>query len=316
MNAIEKRIEELYRYNPDLQPPSDLEQFWNNTLETAEQRKPVGQRVKTETPFAAVDAYHVTYEGYDHTPIKGWYIVPKFVQAQGLPCVVVFHGYTGGKSYPEHYADWLLMGMAVLAVDVRGQGGETGNRMDSDYGMIKGWVTQGILDKEKSYYKAIAVDAVKAIEWAAIQPEVDASRIAVCGDSQGGGISLLAAALSMTPAVAVANIPNMCHMDFGILNSTGSLTEAAEFVHRFPQHLDKVLNTLSYFDMVHLARRIEIPVMVSAGLKDTVCLPETVFAAYNRIPSEKILNIYPFTGHSVGDHQKRQAYEFVKRHLI
>lgn len=316
MNAIERRIEELYRYTPNLMPPSDLEEFWNRTLSEAEKRKPAGKRELVETPFAAMDVYHVTYQGYDDTPLKGWYMVPRFAAERSLPCVVVFHGYSGGKGYPEQYADWLMLGVAVFAVDVRGQGGETGNRLANDYGMTRGWMTQGILDKESCYYKAVAVDAVKAIEWAAIQPEVDAKRVAVTGDSQGGGITLLAAALSMTPAVVAANIPNMCHMDFGLLNSTGSLTEAADFVHRFPQHLDEVLHTLSYFDMVHLAPRIDIPVMVSVGLKDTVCMPETVFAAYNRISSEKILNVFPFTGHAVSDYQKRQVFEFVKRHLF
>ncbi|WP_042169693.1 acetylxylan esterase [Paenibacillus gorillae] len=316
MNAIEKRIEELYRYNPDLTPPVDLDAFWQRTFQEAAMRPLHGTRVLTETPFPAVDVYHVTYEGYDDTPLKGWYIVPKFMAGMGpLPCVVVFHGYTGGKDYPEAYADWALLGMAVFAVDVRGQGGETGNRMDSEYGMTKGWLTQGILDKDQFYYKAITVDALKALEWVAEQPEIDPSRIAVYGDSQGGGLSLMMAALSNVPAAVVANIPNMCHMDFGILNSTSSLQEAAEFVHRSPEHLNAVLNTLSYFDMVHLGEMIEVPVMMSVGLKDTVCMPETIFAAYNRIPSEKVLNIYPFTGHQVSSYQKRQAMEFLKKHL-
>lgn len=316
MNAIEKRIEELYRYNPDLQRPDDLDAFWSRTLSEAGKREAVGVRVPVDTPFPSVKVYHVTYEGYDDTPLKGWFIVPTFAPERPLPCAVLYHGYSGGKSYPEQYGDWLLLGMAVFAVDVRGQGGETGNRLESDYGMAKGWMTQGILDKETSYYKALAIDAIKAVEWAAMQPEIDAERIAVSGDSQGGGICLLAAALSKTPAVAAANIPNMCHMDFGILNSTGSLTEAAAFVNRFPEHLEAVLRTLSYFDLVHLAPRIEIPVLMSVGLKDTVCMPETVFAAYNRIPSEKSLNVYPFAGHWVGDYQKREVFEFMKKHLL
>lgn len=315
MNAIEKRIEELYRYQPDVAAPDDLAEFWNKTVKEAEETPFAGIRVLTETPFPAMDVYHVTYDGYDNTPLKGWYIVPKFSVERSLPCVVLFHGYTGGKGYPEQYADWLMLGYAVFAVDVRGQGGETGNRMENTYGMTRGWMTQGILDKDTCYYKAVVLDALRAIEWTASQSEIDPSRIAVAGDSQGGGISLLAAALSSKPSIAVANIPNMCHMDFGLLNSTGSLTEAAEFVNRFPEHLETVLTTLSYFDMLHLADRIHIPVMLSVGLKDTVCMPETVFSAYNRIPSEKIMNVYPFTGHAVSSYQKRQAFDFLKKHL-
>lgn len=315
MNSIEKRIRDLYNYSPDMTPPADLEKFWQQTLSEASSRPLVGVKVLTETPFPAVDVYHVTFEGYDNTPLKGWYIVPKFMGSEPIPCVVLFHGYTGEKGYPEAYADWILLGMAVFAVDVRGQGGETGNCMNSEYGMVKGWVTQGILDKDTCYYKAITVDALKAVDWVASQPEIDPTRIAVSGASQGGGLSLITAALSTVPAAVVANIPNMCHMDFGILNSSSSLTEAADFVNRHPEHLDQVLNTLSYFDMVHLAEKITIPVMVSVGLKDSICMPETIFAMYNHIPSEKVLKVFPFTGHSVGGYQHRQTLEFVKKHL-
>lgn len=315
MNSIEKRIQDLFKCNPDITPPVDLEEFWQKTLREASSRPLVGVRVLTETPFPAVDVYHVTFEGYDSTPLKGWYILPKFTGDKPLPCVVQFHGYTGEKGYPEAYADLILLGMAVFAVDVRGQGGETGNWLNSDYGTVKGWVSQGILDKDTCYYKAIAVDALKAVDWVASQPEIDPARIAVSGASQGGGLSLIAAAMSSVPAAVVANIPNMCQMDYGVLYSSSSLSEAADFVNRHPEHLDKVLNTLSYFDMVHLADKITQPIMVSVGLKDPICMPETIFAMYNRLTSEKQLEIYPFTGHSVGGYQKRKSLEFLKKNL-
>ncbi|WP_088833658.1 acetylxylan esterase [Paenibacillus tyrfis] len=315
MNAVQKRIEELHRYAPEPTAPVDLEAFWSRTLADVLDKPVQAQRTRQETPFPYMDTYDVTYQGFADTPIKGWYLLPKFPVREKLPCVVLFHGYTGGRGYPEQYASWLLMGMAVFAVDIRGQGGETGNRLANTYGMTRGWITQGILDKETCYYKAIGVDALQAVEWVTAQPEVDPGRIVVAGDSQGGGLSLLVSALSDKPALSIANIPNMCHMDFGILNSVSSLSEAAEFVSRFPEHLDKVMETLSYFDIMNLAERISIPVLVSVGLKDTVCLPETVFAAYNRIRSTKEIGVHPFTGHATGGYQNRRTVEFIRKHL-
>lgn len=60
--------------------------------------------------------------------------------------------------------------------------------MTSEEGQVKGWVTQGISHVEQSYYHAITMDAVRAVDVASLQPEVDASRIAVVGGSQGGGL--------------------------------------------------------------------------------------------------------------------------------
>ncbi|WP_123041736.1 acetylxylan esterase [Cohnella candidum] len=311
-HAVSRRIADLEQYEPPLTARPDLETYWEETLKQFEGKPLHAAMRKTETPMPHVEAYQVEYEGFDDTRIHGWYLRPGFVPAgTKLPCVVHFHGYTGSRGYPEDFGSYLLAGMAVFSVDVRGQGGETGNRLGQEGGMTKGWITQGILDRDTCYYKAITIDALKAVEWAAQQEDVDAARICVAGGSQGGGLSLMAAALSSRVALAVAHIPNMCHMDFGILNSTGSLTEAAEYVARFPERLERVLETLSYFDLLNLAPRIRVPVLVSVGLKDTVTMPETIYAAYNRITAPKEMHPYPFSGHHVGGDQNRKALVFL-----
>lgn len=311
-HAVSRRIAELEHYEPPLTAKPDLEEYWESTLDAFRDKPLNGTAVKADTPMAYMDAWRVEYEGFDDTRIHGWYLRPRFVSAgTRLPCVVHFHGYTGSKGYPEEFSPYLLMGMAVFTVDVRGQGGETGNLLPQEYGMTKGWITQGILDRDTCYYKAITLDALKALQWASEREDVDAARICVLGASQGGGLSMMAAALSDVPAIAVAHIPNMCHMDFGILNSTGSLTEAAEFVARFPERLDQVMETLSYFDHLNLAHRIRIPILVSCGLKDTITMPETIYAAYNRITAPKEMHVYPFLGHHVSGDHTRRSLEFI-----
>lgn len=313
-HAIKARIQDLERYNPSQTAENDLEEFWSNTLAEYAEKPLNGKREPVRTPMSGMDVYMTTYEGADDTPLHAWYLAPKAEQGTKFPCIVHYHGYTGSKGMPEHFAHYILMGFAVLSVDVRGQGGDTGNRQEQSYGAIRGWVTPGILQRETAYYRAITVDAIRAAEWAAAQPETDAERIFVIGGSQGGGLAMIVPALSDVPKAAVAHIPNMCHMDFGILNSNSSLSEAAEFVSRHPEHFDAVLKTLSYFDNLNLAPRIQIPIMVSCGLKDPCCMPETVYAAYNRIMSEKEMRVYPFDGHWVSDGQNRLAMEFLARH--
>ncbi|MEF3304305.1 acetylxylan esterase [Paenibacillus sp. GYB003] len=315
MNAIQSRLAALEAYRPDRYAPSDLESFWDETLARFADKPLNDSRRRTEPLFPWMDVDDVRYEGFDDTPIAGWFLLPKMESGRKLPCIVTFHGYTGGRGYPERYAQWLLMGYAVFAVDVRGQKGDTGNRLASAHGMAKGWISQGIMDKYNCYYRAVAIDSVKAVEWAARQPEVDPARIVVEGSSQGGGLALLTAALSDKPALAVANVPNMCHMDFGMLHSTGSLTELAQFANEFPDRLDAVLETLGYFDIMNLAERIRVPVIVSVGLKDTVCMPETVYAAYNRMTCEKEIHPYPFMGHEHIGFHNRKTIEFARRKL-
>ncbi|WP_040950280.1 acetylxylan esterase [Gorillibacterium massiliense] len=315
MDAILRRHMELQSFvSTDYRQP-DFDTFWNGIL--AKNSGPVGfTRDQVLTPLKGVKAYKIVYEGDAETPIHAHYLLPPSASDGKLPCIVHFHGYTGAKGDPEDYAHWLLLGFAVFAVDVRGQGGETGNRLTQSFGMTKGWITQGILAPHDCYYKAMAVDTIRAVQCAMAQPESDSSRIIAMGTSQGGGMTLLATALVPSIALAIADIPNMCQMDFGILNSTGSLTEVADFLNRHPQYLEQALATLSYFDIVHLAERITVPVRISVGLKDTICMPETVYAAYHSLASlDKELQVNPFLGHMLENGHTRKVYAFIRSRL-
>lgn len=315
-NAITRRIEDLEKLAPPLTSQPDLEEYWDRTLAKLKDKPLNATRSLVETPLAYMEAYKVEYEGFDDTRICGWYLLPRLSRSEKIPCVIHYHGYTGSKGYPEDYASYILMGIAVFSIDIRGQGGETGNRLDQSYGMTRGWITQGILQRDTCYYKAITIDALRALDWVSEQPEVDPSRLCASGVSQGGGLAMIAAALSDKPAIAVAHIPNMCQMDFGVLNSSSSLSEAAAFIERFPEHLNTVIDTLSYYDNMNLAHRIRIPILVTVGLKDPVTMPETIYAAYNRIASKKEIIPYPFTGHTVTGDQNRKALDFISKHFL
>ncbi len=316
MNAIASRIQELQQYSPARTAAPDLDSFWQRTCKEARDLPFRAEKELQPTLIQGMSVYAVSFDSFGETRISGRLIVPQATNdgrsGTRFPCVTVFPGYTNAMDHHAAYAHWTMMGVAVLALDVRGQAGESGNRLGSDYGMTKGWITEGILDPHSCYYKALAIDAWRALEWVSVQPEIDASRIAAVGASQGGGLALLAAALHSKVSLAVADIPNMCHMDFGILHSTGSLTEAAEFCRKHPAQTEAVLRTLSYFDMLNLAARVNVPLLMSVGLKDSVCMPEQIFPVYERIASaDKQLAIYPFTGHAVETDQWDKMLRFV-----
>ncbi|AIQ29168.1 acetyl esterase [Paenibacillus sp. FSL P4-0081] len=318
MNAIEQRKQELENCRPEpTLDPETIDEFWNDLLAEDEELPLDVTIIPEETPYPGMEVSKVSYTGYGETTIHAWYIRPAADTSvqRDLPCIVTFPGYTGDRGYPERYAHFLMLGYAVLAVDVRGQLGETGNLLPQEEGIVRGWITQGLLEKERSYYVAVAIDTVRAIETAAQLPGVDPERIGITGGSQGGGIALLAGALSRRVAAVAADIPNLCRLDFGVLNSTSSLTEIADYLKRYPEHLERVLQNLAYFDIVNLAHRFTVPVLMSAGWKDTVCMPETIYAAYNRIGSPKQMMDYPFSGHEVSEYQRRQTVLFFREHL-
>ena len=51
----------------------------------------------------------------------------------------------------------------------------------------------------------------------------------------------------------------------------------------------------------NLTDRIQCPTLISAGLQDELCVPSSIFSAYNRIAvREKLLEVFPYNGHEGG----------------
>lgn len=130
MNAIEVRKQELENCRPE--PTLDretIDEFWNDLLAEDEDQPLEVMITPEETPYPGMKVSKVSYMSYGETTINAWYIQPAG-DAEGTgdrPCIVTFPGYTGDRGYPERYAHFVLLGYTVLAVDVRGQLGETGN---------------------------------------------------------------------------------------------------------------------------------------------------------------------------------------------
>ena len=166
--------------------------------------------------------------------------------------------------------------------------------------------------KSNSITKPLRMNAIRAVDVALQLPAVNSNKIAVFGISQGGGLALLAGALHSSVAAIIADIPNMCHMDYGIMHSTGSLTEIAQYVKRYPDQLGDVLEALAYFDMLNLASRIHAPVLMSVGWKEkNTSVPETIYSVYNRLNTDKRIYDYPFNGHEVGEFHNRERIQFL-----
>lgn len=159
------------------------------------------------------------------------------------------------------------------------------------------------------FVRATLADCVRAVDFVAAQPEVDAARIAVTGASQGGGLSLSTAALDKRISFCAPDIPFMC--DYVKYFKASKWPEMDRWIAAAPHRSwDSMLQTISYFDTLNMADKITCPVFMSAGLQDGVCPPATVFSTYNRLAGPKEYVIYPDVGHSVNavHNERRQAW--------
>lgn len=316
MHFFESQTKEYETYIPKLTKEADFDLFWETTLQESDETPLQVELIELAYPIEQIKAFELTYQGFGGTSIKAFYILPKRVKKE-LPCLIMIHGYGGNKGSVSNYMKWLIQGYAVLAVDCRGQGSSGEDSLYSS-GSTGTWATQGLLDKNEFYYRKVYMDCKRAIDFIFTRPEIDISRICLHGASMGGGIALAVSALDDRLKLVVADVPNMCNLELAIQQKfEGSLVSIENYLGRFPERINQVFQTLSYFDNLNFASRIKSKLRVSVAFKDLICPPQSIYGVYNHIQAEKTMVVYPFSGHntfSISSHID-ETITFIKENL-
>src|SRR5205823_8235921 len=126
-------------------------------------------------------------------------------------------------------------GVCVLSMDCRGQNGQSQDATIVSEGYAPGWMTKGVRDPKQYYFRYVYADAVRALELLAHREEVDSTRLAITGGSQGGALTLAVAALSDRPILALPDIPFLCDYRRAIhITPLAPYTEIPSFLKTFP----------------------------------------------------------------------------------
>lgn len=295
---------ELRAYKSSLEPPGDLRQFWDGTLAEARAHGGAPSATPVATPLRLIETYDVTFPGFGGDPIRAWLHRPSGADA-ALPAVVEYRGYGGGRGLAHEGARWAMAGYAHVVMDSRGQGSgwSTGDTADPNTGppAQPGVMTRGILDRDTYYYRRLFTDAVRAVDATRSLPGIDASRVAVAGASQGGGLSLAVAALVPDLVGAVVDLPFLCDIRRATeISDKDPYGEIVRYLKAHRDQTDAVFGTLRYFDGAVLATLATVPALFSVGLMDEVCPPSTVYGAYNAYAGPKEIHEYPYNEHEGG----------------
>ncbi|MBI3749257.1 MAG: acetylxylan esterase [Chloroflexi bacterium] len=298
-------LDELRRYRPTVAVPADLGPFWADTLADARRHPLAATFEPIDNGLRVITSLDVTFAGFGGSPIRAWLHLPAD-RPGPIPAVVEYIGYGGGRGLAHERFLWAAAGYAHFVMDTRGQGSTwaIGDTPDPEAGgapFHPGFMTQGILDPSTYYYRRVFTDAVRAIEAVRSHPAVDPARIAVTGGSQGGGITIAAAALEPGVAAALPDVPFLSDFQRAItFADTDPYAEIVRYLKAHRDHVERVLGTLAYFDAAVLGRRASAPALFSVGLMDAICPPSTVYAAFNAYGGPKEIREYPFNDHEGG----------------
>lgn len=299
-------LAQLREYRPARHEPADFDEFWAETLAEAAGHPLAPRFEPVDSGLVTVAVSDVTFAGFGGEPVRGWMTVPRDAPPESLACVVEFIGYGGGRGLAHERLFWASAGFAHLVMDTRGQGsywsaGDTPDNAPAGP-HTPGFLTKGIEDPATYYYRRVFADAVRAVAAARSHPAVDGSRVAVTGGSQGGAITLAAAALAPGLIAAMPDVPFLCHMRRAIeLTDADPYQELRRYLSVHRDRVDDVFAALGYFDCVNFAARATVPALFSVGLMDEICPPPTVFAAFNHYGGDKDIRVWPYNGHEGGE---------------
>ncbi len=300
---VDLPLEQLREYRPAVAEPDDFDAFWagqmaENPVQPAEFRL-----VPTASTFA--DVFDVTFTGAGGAPIQAWLTVPH-EGVPDAPVIVEYVGYNGGRGDPLEWLTWPSAGYPHLVMDSRGQGGGWRTADTSDPGDLgapstNGFLTRGIADPHTHYYARLFIDAARAVDATRQHPSCAGRGVVACGGSQGGALALAAAHLNPAVDAVLPSVPFLAHIRRAAeITAAKPYSELAEYCAVRPAEVDQVFRTLSYFDVVNHARRIDRPALFAVGLLDEITPASTVFAAFNAYGGTKEMAVYPFNGHEGG----------------
>ncbi len=287
--------------------PADFQRFWREGRAEL-LRIPLEPKVERvpERDRPGMQVYRVSFANVEDTRIYGWLTVP--TEGPGpFPAVLSLPG--AGVSDVGAAGGFSQAGMIALRINIHG--------IDNDHApdwyeelartTLDGYRHYGNHDPYRFYYRRVVLGAIRALDYLASREDVDSTRLALAGGSQGGALSLLVAGLDPRVKALAANVPAMC-------DHTGGLFGRPAGWPRMMANGDPetARRTSAYYDAALNAALITVPALVGVGFIDDVCAPTTVYAAYNSLRGPRKIMNYPEMGHSSGPGWDEETVRWIK----
>lgn len=306
---------------PFTQEPKDFITFWQEQAKSLADtkleytREPAPEyctdKITCELIKLRVDRTHYIY---------AYLTRPRNADAGRCPVVICPPG-AGIKTIKEplrhrYYAEhgFLRLEMEIHGLDPRLP--ETTFRDISSAFAAKGnnYLENGLDSRDNYYMRHVYLSLLRAVEFMTSLPEWDGRNVAFQGGSQGGALSLIAAALSPKVTQCAANHPALS--DMAAYSEKGRTGGYPHFNHIPGMLTREKMSVMAYYDVVNFARHITCPVFLTWGYNDVTCPPTTSYAVWNTLTCPKTPLITPINEHWTSEATERAEMDWIVQHLV
>lgn len=294
-------VSEMERYLGRDEPPKDFSYFWQKELDYLKSVNVEYDLQPKNFQLSSATCYDLTFTAADTSEIYAKVVFPRNTSPH--PVMFKFHGYQGQSSDWSEALKFAAEGVGVVMMDVRGQSGKSVDLSQHHGNTVKGHIIRGVSEgPENIFYKNVYLDIVLLVNIISSFEQVDRTRLFSYGESQGGALALVCAALNPEIKKVFSVYPFLA--DFRRVLELKYDTEAYDELHRYFKFTDPfyetaetVFETLGYIDVKNFSAQIKAETTMVCCLQDDVCPPSTQYAIFNRLKGIKNMLVLPEYGH-------------------
>ena len=310
-------VDEIRPYTKE---PADFLDFWNKNIEDMRAFPLTYTKTKAEEYCTdKVDCYLLKITlNKQKQAVYAYLFYPKGAQKGQCPVVLCPPG-AGIKTIKEplRHKYYTENGCIRMEMEIHGLNPtlpkETFDDMTKAFnGRDNGYLFNGLEDPDRYYMKRVYLALIRCLDLLTSLPEWDGRNVIVQGGSQGGALSMVAAALDSRVTQCIVNHPALSDMAAYSAGRTGGYPHFNRVEGMFN---DKTLPTMAYYDVVNFARHITCDTYMTWGYNDDTCPPTTSYAVWNTLTCPKEALITPVNEHWTSDETEYRQMEWMLKKL-
>ncbi len=311
-------FDRYYANFPTITRESDYDYYWKNAFIDLKRisldPSSIENKKLSSSKFTVSD---ITYRSFLKTTISGRLYLP--MKKQNPKPVIIIHDYLYNEPYKGFKLD---PGFAYLFLELRGHQVYRGISYNDIFNNTQfespGYMIENILDTENYYLRGVYLDCYRSIDYLRLNKNIDSSSIAFIGKGLGGAAAAFCTAMSTRVKALVVDSLTFADLEVSQNKSEGFIsTEINHFANSVRGKKRVLKRNLSYFDAVNVSDRIQVPLLMTTGIKCLSSPAECVFSFFNKCSStEKTIEVYPYDGiEAGGEKQFAKSLAWLKKFM-